>query len=83
MRRHNYSSQQDPQESSDRDAEGGRGSHALDDDQEPDEEPMRVGRRAGVEDDDTEEIDLADEDIDEVSELDEELDAKKGEGPDV
>lgn len=80
MRRTNHPSQQDPQKNPDQDLPG-RGSHDL---EAPDNyEPMRVGRPARLEDDDAEEIDLADEDLDEVSELDEEEDAKKGDGPDA
>jgi hypothetical protein len=85
MRRNNYPTEQDPQKNPDRDEdEGGRGSHDRPDpDPDLEDQPMRVGRRAGIEDDDAEEIDLAEEDLDEVSELDEEQDAKKGDGPDA
>ena len=63
--------------------EGGGGWRRADGlDPEPDVEPPHVARRTDDEDD-TEEIDLADDDLEELSALEEELDAQKGDGPDA
>lgn len=79
MPRAPYPTQPDPQKTPhDRDGDDRGQEDGLD--PEPDGEPQRVGRRrTGVEDDDTEEIDLDDDDVIEMTEPD----AKQGEGPDA